>query len=97
MKKTMLTGLAVAAVGMLALTACSSDSGSSSSAPANTGGGGSGDDVITVGFAQTGSESGWRSANTESMKTAGCVSMYESSLVKTMEWEGATKTQIAIH
>src|SRR5699024_6213761 len=36
-------------------------------------------------------------ANTESMKTAGCVSMYESSLVKTMEWEGATKTQIAIH
>lgn len=70
MKKTMLTGLAVAAVGMLALTACSSDSGSSSSAPANTGGGGSGDDVITVGFAQTGSESGWRSANTESMKAA---------------------------
>ena len=36
-------------------------------------------------------------ANTESMKTAGCVSMYESSLVKTMKWEGATKTQIAIH
>jgi len=33
----------------------------------NTGGG---DDVITVGFAQTGSESGWRSANTESMQTA---------------------------
>ena len=29
-----------------------------------------GDDVITVGFAQTGSESGWRAANTESMKTA---------------------------
>jgi len=27
-------------------------------------------DVITVGFAQTGSESGWRSANTESMKAA---------------------------
>ncbi|MGC5145469.1 substrate-binding domain-containing protein, partial [Escherichia coli] len=26
--------------------------------------------VITVGFAQTGSESGWRSANTESMKEA---------------------------
>ena len=31
----------------------------------------SGDDgLITVGFAQTGSESGWRSANTESMQTA---------------------------
>ena len=28
------------------------------------------DGPITVGFAQTGSESGWRSANTESMKTA---------------------------
>ena len=32
--------------------------------------GNGGDDVITVGFAQTGSESGWRSANTESMQTA---------------------------
>jgi simple sugar transport system substrate-binding protein len=29
-----------------------------------------GDDLITVGFAQTGSESGWRSANTESMQEA---------------------------
>ncbi|MDP9464660.1 MAG: substrate-binding domain-containing protein, partial [Actinomycetota bacterium] len=27
-------------------------------------------ELITVGFAQTGSESGWRSANTESMQTA---------------------------
>ena len=36
-------------------------------------------------------------ANTESMKTAGCVSMYESSLVKAMKWEGSTKTQILIH
>ncbi len=39
------------------------------------GAGGGGDaggegDLITVGFAQTGSESGWRAANTESMKTA---------------------------
>jgi galactofuranose transport system substrate-binding protein len=36
-------------------------------------GGGAGpasSDLITVGFAQTGSESGWRSANTESMKSA---------------------------
>ena len=32
--------------------------------------GAAGDDPIKVGFAQTGSESGWRSANTESMKTA---------------------------
>lgn len=36
-------------------------------------------------------------ANTESMKTAGCVSMYESSLVKAMRWEGSTPTQILIH
>lgn len=35
---------------------------------ANNGNGG--DDLITVGFAQTGSESGWRSANTESMQSA---------------------------
>src|SRR5476649_339674 len=32
--------------------------------------GGSAGKVITVGFAQTGSESGWRAANTLSMKTA---------------------------
>ncbi|MFP3394746.1 hypothetical protein SB749_00265 [Brevibacterium sp. SIMBA_078] len=36
-------------------------------------------------------------ANAESMKTAGCVSMYEASLVKAMKWEGTTKTQILIH
>jgi simple sugar transport system substrate-binding protein len=34
------------------------------------GGGADGDDTIKVGFAQTGSESGWRSANTESMQEA---------------------------
>src|SRR6185295_17159290 len=33
-------------------------------------GSGGGDKPIKVGFAQTGSESGWRSANTESMKKA---------------------------
>ena len=59
-KKT-LAGLAL--VGAIALTA-------SGCAGGGTTAGGGGDDVITVGFAQTGSESGWRSANTESMKTA---------------------------
>jgi len=44
-------------------------SGCAGGGAANNGAGG-GDDLITVGFAQTGSESGWRSANTESMKTA---------------------------
>ena len=55
-----LTGVAIAGMFALGLTGCAG------------GGGGTGEegDVITVGFAQTGSESGWRSANTESMKTA---------------------------
>jgi simple sugar transport system substrate-binding protein len=54
-------GLAV--LGALALLAagCGDDDGGDSA---------SGDDLIKVGFAQTGSESGWRSANTESMKEA---------------------------
>ena len=59
--------LATAAMlGALALVATGCASGGTPAA----GGGGGGDDVLTVGFAQTGSESGWRAANTESMKTA---------------------------
>ncbi|MFE5409363.1 ABC transporter substrate-binding protein [Microbacterium sp. NPDC056569] len=63
-KKTLLAGFAL--LGALALTATGC-AGSDA-----TGDAGSGDDdgVVTVGFAQTGSESGWRSANTESMKEA---------------------------
>ncbi|MCS0500297.1 ABC transporter substrate-binding protein [Protaetiibacter mangrovi] len=60
--KKILAGVALAGAVALAMTGCASDGGS--------GGGGGGDDLITVGFAQTGSESGWRSANTESLKTA---------------------------
>jgi ABC-type sugar transport system substrate-binding protein len=62
-KKTLLAGFAL--LGALALTAtgCAGTSGDGGDA-------GGGDDVVTVGFAQTGSESGWRSANTESMKDA---------------------------
>jgi simple sugar transport system substrate-binding protein len=57
------TGVAV--LGALALFAagCGSDDGDSDT-------GSDGGDTIKVGFAQTGSESGWRSANTESMKEA---------------------------
>ncbi len=58
MKKVLLGGLAVASAMALALTGCAAS------------GGGEDDGLITVGFAQTGSESGWRSANTESMKAA---------------------------
>jgi galactofuranose transport system substrate-binding protein len=61
MRKRFLTTIALAGVAALGVTACSSSDGGGDS--------GSGD-TITVGFAQTGSESGWRSANTESMKTA---------------------------
>jgi ABC-type sugar transport system substrate-binding protein len=63
MRKHVAFGLAM--VGALGLVV----SGCSSSSDEGTGGGGGGD-TITVGFAQTGSESGWRSANTESMKAA---------------------------
>jgi galactofuranose transport system substrate-binding protein len=60
--KKFLGTVAVVGVIALALAGC---------APAGGGtGAGSGDKIITVGFAQTGSESGWRAANTESMKTA---------------------------
>ena len=57
--KKILGGLAVVGAIALTLTGCSGASG-----------GGADDGLITVGFAQTGSESGWRSANTESMKAA---------------------------
>ena len=58
--KKILGGLAVVGALALSLTGCT-----------GTNGGGAADDgLITVGFAQTGSESGWRSANTESMKAA---------------------------
>ena len=62
-KKTLLAGFAL--LGALALTAtgCAGTGDDDGDA-------GGGDDVVTVGFAQTGSESGWRSANTESMKEA---------------------------
>src|SRR5262249_41904684 len=66
-------------LGALALVTagCSSSSsgGGSSSNPstatgASSGGAQAGGKLIKVGFAQTGSESGWRAANTENMKKA---------------------------
>ena len=57
--KKILAGVALAGAVALAMTGCATDDG-----------GAGGDDLITVGFAQTGSESGWRSANTESLKAA---------------------------
>ena len=66
MKNKFLTGVALVGAMALAATGCSDSSDSDDS----SGGGGGGDDTVKVGFAQTGSESGWRSANTESMKEA---------------------------
>ncbi|MCH1866085.1 ABC transporter substrate-binding protein [Nocardioides sp. CFH 31398] len=62
LKKTM-SAAAALAVGSLALTACG---GTSSGADDASGGGG--DDTITMGFAQVGAESGWRTANTQSIQ-----------------------------
>jgi len=59
--------LGLAAGGLAFLAACSKSDqapAASSSAPAD-----SGKKTITVGFAQTGAESGWRGANTESIKS----------------------------
>lgn len=64
-KKTLLAGFAL--LGALALAATGCASGDATGEP---GGDAGSDGPITVGFAQTGSESGWRSANTESMKEA---------------------------
>ncbi|NYF11019.1 ABC-type sugar transport system substrate-binding protein [Leifsonia sp. AK011] len=60
MKKKILGGIAIASALTFALTGCAASGGSN----------GGGDELVTVGFAQTGSESGWRAANTESMKEA---------------------------
>ncbi len=65
MKKNILAGVALLGAVALMATGCAG-------AGNDSGGDGGGDEggLISVGFAQTGSESGWRSANTESMKTA---------------------------
>jgi ABC-type sugar transport system substrate-binding protein len=62
--KKILASMALVGAVALAMTGCATDGGNGG------GGGGGGDELITVGFAQTGSESGWRAANTESLKTA---------------------------
>jgi simple sugar transport system substrate-binding protein len=64
MKNRILAGAALLGALALVATGCAS-SGNGAGAS-----GDGGDELVTVGFAQTGSESGWRSANTESMKEA---------------------------
>jgi len=67
MKKNILAGIALLGAVALVATGCAGGAGGNTG---GDGGDGGDDGPISVGFAQTGSESGWRSANTESMKTA---------------------------
>ncbi|GAA4892007.1 ABC transporter substrate-binding protein [Streptomonospora salina] len=62
MNKTLSTAAAAVALAAAA-TACSGGGGESQ-------GQGGGDDAIVMGFSQVGAESGWRTANTESIKQA---------------------------
>lgn len=62
MKTKFRTGIAMLGAVALFAAGCGDDDGGEGSE--------SGSELIKVGFAQTGSESGWRSANTESMKEA---------------------------
>lgn len=69
-RKSLLAGVALLSGLALAVTGCGgSNTAGEDDVPASTDGDGDGE-PITVGFAQTGSESGWRSANTESMNAA---------------------------
>ena len=61
LKKTLIAASAIS-LSAFAFTACGSDE---SSAGTDSG---SGDDTITMGFAQVGAESGWRTANTKSIQ-----------------------------
>jgi len=61
--RKMLSAILAAGLAVTALTACGED-------PAGTGGTGGGDGKIVLGFAQVGAESGWRTANTNSIKEA---------------------------
>ncbi|NDK31872.1 ABC transporter substrate-binding protein [Nesterenkonia haasae] len=69
MRKTLLTTIAFTGAAALTLSGCSGNGNADASGDTGTDGGGAAE-TITVGFAQTGAESGWRSANTESMQNA---------------------------
>lgn len=66
MIRNKLLAAVTASVAALGLAAC----GSSGDGGGGGGGGGGGDDTITMGFAQVGAESGWRTANTESIQSS---------------------------
>lgn len=64
-RRTLLGALAASAV-VLPLAACGNDPAPGTTD--NPGGGGGDGDVIVLGFSQVGAESGWRAANTKSIK-----------------------------
>src|SRR6478752_8995816 len=64
-KRKILASFAILGAFTLAASGCAGGSGGDGDDA-----GSGGDELVSVGFAQTGAESGWRSANTESMKTA---------------------------
>jgi galactofuranose transport system substrate-binding protein len=66
-RKTLLAGVALLGAVTLMAAGCGGSDGDGDTTSQDSGDSG---ELITVGFAQTGSESGWRSANTESMRTA---------------------------
>ncbi|SHH17530.1 ABC transporter substrate-binding protein [Geodermatophilus nigrescens] len=63
MIRNKLLAAVTASVAVLGLAACGGSAEGSGG-----GGGGGGDDTITMGFAQVGAESGWRTANTQSIQ-----------------------------
>ena len=67
MKKKIVSGVLMAGAMALALAGCSSNDATTTTGATGAPAAGK---LITVGFAQTGSESGWRAANTDSMKAA---------------------------
>jgi ABC-type sugar transport system substrate-binding protein len=71
-KKTLLAGVAMLGALAIVTAGCSSSSSGGGTSPTGSAGGSpsTAGKLIKVGFAQTGSESGWRAANTEAMKKA---------------------------
>ena len=86
----MLKRFAAAAVGGLLVaglpTACGGDNNT------NNNGGGGGTDKIVMGFAQTGAESAWRTANTTSVKESAAAAGIE---LKFVDGQGKQENQIA--
>lgn len=86
----MLRRLSIAVAGGLLLTSVLAGCGGDDDGGANVAGG-SGDDKITLGFAQVGAESGWRTANTKSIQESAATAGYE---LKFVDGQGKQENQI---